>query len=306
MNLLEVNDLRKTYSSGFFSKKETEVLTGVDLVLKQNETVAIVGKSGCGKSTMAKILAFIIEKTSGQIIYDGIDTSKIEKADKKAIHKQIQMIFQNPQTSLNPRNKIKFSLLEPIKIHNMPLNNDEYKVQCELLERVRLRDEVLERYPHELSGGQLQRICLARVFSLNPKIIIADEMISMLDVSVGASILNILKEYQSETGAGVLFVSHDLSVIKEIADRAYIMLNGEVVEEGTIKALFDNAIHPYSKELIENIDVKLTRSATSFSKLHEMANYDSEIRVKSSELKVVSKDHKVRDLEVYRKDIKIL
>jgi oligopeptide transport system ATP-binding protein len=264
-SFLEVKNLIKyfpVYSSGILTKKEVAQVHAVDDVsfdIKRKEIFAIVGESGCGKTTTARLILNLIEPTSGQVIVDGENVlEKFKSADKKEklrYRRKMQMIFQNPYGSLDPRMTVCDIVSEPLTIHDIM----EKKCQCErvyeLLELVGLEEYHAERYPHEFSGGQRQRICIARALAVEPEFIIADEPVSSLDVSIRAQILNLLADLQKNMGLSLLFISHDLSSVRQISQRVAVMYLGEIVEQADTDELFDNSFHPYTQALIEAVPI---------------------------------------------------
>jgi oligopeptide/dipeptide ABC transporter ATP-binding protein len=231
----------------------------IDLTIGKGETVGLVGESGCGKSTLGKTIMYLEEPTAGQVFFKEIDVfDAFKKKDNnriREIRRGIQMIFQNPYTSLDPRMTIYDILSEPYEIfRNIPKNEWENRVY-ELLKMVNLEEYHAERYPHEFSGGQRQRICIARALAVEPELIVADEPVSSLDVSIRAQILNLLTEIQEQTRLSYLYVSHDLSSVRQITDRVSVMYLGQFVEIGETNQLFENPIHPYTQALLSAIPV---------------------------------------------------
>ena len=253
-NFIEIKDLKKQFvtTKGFWGEKKEIVyaLNGLNLSIQKGETFALVGESGCGKSTAARCILALEKITSGEVIFDGIDLTTADKKNLKNLRKRMQIIFQNPYSSLNPRMKIYDILAEPLKI-NYKLTKEE--IQDRILKTADMtgisRDSLF-RFPHEFSGGQRQRIGIARAIILKPDFIIADEPVSALDVSIQAQILNLLKDLKDELNLTYLFISHDLSVVKYISDRIGVMYLGELVETATTQELFTNPKHPYTKALL--------------------------------------------------------
>ena len=248
--LLEATDLAKHYgvSRGLFRPKATvKALNGVSFTLAPRKTLAVVGESGCGKSTLARQLTLIETPTRGSLKIRGVDAVN---ADVKALRRDVQMVFQNPFASLNPRKTIATTLAEPLLI-NTPLPAAERKERVEqLATKVGLRPEHLRRYPHMFSGGQRQRIAIARAMILNPGIVVADEPVSALDVSIQAQILNLFMDLQDEFGTGYVFISHNLSVVEHVADEVMVMYLGAAVEVGDKRTLFASPLHPYTRALM--------------------------------------------------------
>ena len=253
-NLFETKDLHLTYTSTKLDKVEkVHALNGVDLCVNRGEILAIAGESGCGKSTFAKALMGLEKITSGQILFEGKDFANFTPKELKEFRKKVQMIFQNPYASLNPKMKI-FDILEESLIVNTDLSKKErHEIVLEKIKQVGLDEMCLEKYPHEFSGGQRQRIAIARALVLNPICIIADEPVSALDVSIQAQIINLLNDLKNIYKFTIIFISHDLRVIKYLADRVAVMYLGEVVELAETKELFNNPQHPYTKALLNAI-----------------------------------------------------
>ncbi|MET0517333.1 MAG: peptide ABC transporter ATP-binding protein [Burkholderiaceae bacterium] len=251
--LLQAQDLTRYYQVGqglFRPKATVKALAGVSFSLAARQTLAVVGESGCGKSTLARQLTLIEAPTSGSLRLAGVDAAGAGKAQLKALRQQVQMVFQNPFASLNPRKSIAATLDEPLLI-NTPLGKAERRERVEALAaRVGLRPEFLRRYPHMFSGGQRQRIAIARAMILNPGIVVADEPVSALDVSIQAQILNLFMDLQDEFGTGYVFISHNLSVVEHVADQLMVMYLGAAVEYGDKKTIFAAPLHPYTRALM--------------------------------------------------------
>jgi len=227
---LEVKNLKKYFYSGIFRKKVIKAVDGVSFEIKEGKTLGLVGESGCGKTTVGRTILRLTNPTEGKIIFDGRDITSLNGSELKKLGKEMQIIFQNPESSLNPRMKIYDSIAEPLRIHNICNKKEEKERIFELIETVNLNEELLFRYPHEISGGQIQRVVIARILSLNPKFIVADEPTSMLDVSVQAQILNLLKDLQKKYALSYLFISHDMEVVEWISDEIVIMHKGKIVD----------------------------------------------------------------------------
>lgn len=267
-NILEVQNLRKCFPiKKTFTGKVTQELIAVDNVsfeLKAGETLGIVGESGCGKTTLGRAILKLHQPTSGRIIFEGEDITDYNSAQMREIRKKMQIIFQDPYSSLPPRSTVGGILSEPVEVHNIVPKSEIKDYVLDLMEKCGLRDYYYERYPHEFSGGQRQRICIARALSVNPKLVICDEPVSALDVSIQAQIINLLKKLQQDMNLTYVFISHDLSVVKFISDKIGVMYLGSMVEFGTKEDIFSNPLHPYTKALFSAIpypdpDVKMNR-----------------------------------------------
>lgn len=255
--LLEVRNVSKSFFSnaGIFGKStEVKAVDDVSFSLYEGETLGLVGESGCGKSTLGNTILQLHKATEGQILYKGEDITKLSKSEIRSLRKEIQIIFQDPFASLNPRIPIGNAILEPMKVHGLYANDAERKEKVlELLERVGLDATYYSRYPHEFSGGQRQRIGIARTIALQPKLIICDESVSALDISVQAQVLNLLNELKDNFGFTYIFISHDLAVVKYISDQLLVMNAGQIEELGEADAIYANPASDYTKTLIDAI-----------------------------------------------------
>jgi peptide/nickel transport system ATP-binding protein len=229
MALLNVENLKKYYYSGLFKKEIHRAVDGVSFEIGRGETLGLVGKSGCGKSTLGRTVLRLLEPTSGRVLFDGEDISGLKGSALKSLGKRMQIIFQNPESCLNPRMKVYDAIAEPLRLHRICEKDKERRRIQELIEAVSLGEELLFRYPRELSGGQLQRVAIARVLGLNPEFIVADEPTSMLDPLVQAQILFLLKKLQTEYGISFLFISHDMQVVEWMSDKVAFMEEGKIV-----------------------------------------------------------------------------
>ena len=255
--VLEVRHLRKTFPmKKTFTGKVTKELVAVDDVsfkLHAGETLGIVGESGCGKTTAGRAILKLHQPTGGQIIFDGKDITNYTPKQMREIRKEMQIIFQDPYSSLPPRDTVGGLLSEPVQVHKLVPKDQVRDYVLKLMDDCGLRDYYFERYPHEFSGGQRQRICIARALSVNPKLVICDEPVSALDVSIQAQIINLLKKLQRERQLAYVFTSHDLSVVKFISDKILVMYLGAVMEFGTKEDIFRNPMHPYTKALFSAV-----------------------------------------------------
>ena len=254
--LLQVDDLKKHFPirSGIVFQRQIGAVRAVDGVsfdVRRGETLALVGESGCGKSTTARTVLRLLEPTSGTITFEGEDITKVGPRQLRRLRREMQIVFQDPYASLNPRQTVRATLREPYRIHGLP---EEEKVS-ELLERVGLAPEHANRYPHEFSGGQRQRVGIARAISLNPKLVICDEPVSALDVSIQAQVINLLEDLQRELGLTYLFIAHDLSVVRHIATNVAVMYLGTIVEMADRDTLFERPSHPYTQALISAVPI---------------------------------------------------
>lgn len=256
--ILQVKNLKKYYMvgrKGLFGEKEyVKSVDGVSFELHRGETLAIVGESGCGKSTTVKSLIRVTEPTSGEVILKGQDFLKLKGEELKKARRNIKMIFQDPYSSLNPRMTVRDIIGEPADIEHCYKNEEEREnLILDTMEMVGLNKDFADRYPHEFSGGQRQRIGIARAIILKPEIIICDEPVSALDVSIQAQILNMLVELQKELGLSLLFISHDIGVVRFISDRIGVMYLGTLMEETETEELFEHPLHPYTEALFEAV-----------------------------------------------------
>lgn len=259
--LLKVEHLHKEFptGSGFmggkFSKKVVSAVNDVSFEIRAGETFGLVGESGCGKSTTGRAIMHLDPPTSGKVYFEGKDISKMNKKELKAMRREMQFIFQDPYASLNPRMTIGEIISEPMVIHGIGTPEERIERVRELLDVVGLNPEHINRYPHEFSGGQRQRVGIARSFILRPKLIICDEPVSALDVSIQAQVLNLLKDLQKQYGTAYLFIAHDLSVVQHISDRVAVMYLGKMVELSDWKSLYAEPNHPYTQALLSAVPI---------------------------------------------------
>jgi oligopeptide transport system ATP-binding protein len=258
--LLEVNDLKMHFplTQGIIFQRQVGAVKAVDGIsfdVYEGETLGLVGESGCGKSTTGRAILQLYKPTAGEVVFDGQDLVELDGGAMRRMRRHLQMIFQDPYASLNPRMTVGSIISEPMQIHNLvPKNQRNQRVQ-ELLETVGLNPYFANRYPHEFSGGQRQRIGVARALAANPQFIVADEPVSALDVSIQAQIINLLEELQDEFNLTYLFIAHDLSVVRHISDRVAVMYLGKIAELADRNALYDDPLHPYTKALMSAVPI---------------------------------------------------
>ena len=254
--LLSVNNLQKHFQIRKTKESPYSVLKAVDNVnfdIYRGETFGLVGESGCGKSTLGRTILHLVKPTSGNVIFDGINIGFLSKKELKSMRKKMQIVFQDPSSSLNPRKRIKDIVLEPMLIHKIFNKQTREKRVDELLEVVGLASYYKARYPHELSGGQKQRVGIARAIALNPRFIVCDEAVSALDVSVQAQVINLLNDLRKEFNLTYLFISHNLNVVYQISNRVAVMYLGNIMEIATYSELYESAMHPYTQALLSSI-----------------------------------------------------
>ena len=256
MALLEIRNLTKYFrvGGGWLTRKDDlKAVDGVSFDIEDGETLGLVGESGCGKSTLGRCLLRLIEPSSGEVFYQGTDLMKLNWSDMRDMRRQMQIIFQDPYASLNPRMRVGEIIGEGLEIHEIAKGAQAKEMVMALLERVGLRDEHYQRYPHEFSGGQRQRIGVARALAVNPKFIVADEAVSALDVSIQAQILNLLQDLQEEYKLTYFFISHDLRVVEHVSRRVAIMYLGKIVEIAPSEVIYSEAQHPYTRALLSAV-----------------------------------------------------
>jgi oligopeptide/dipeptide ABC transporter ATP-binding protein len=250
--ILSIRGLAKNYELGGAFSRGSDVVHAVEdinLEIKEGETLGIVGESGCGKSTLGRMIVRLEEPTRGEILFEGHDLAKEPKKALRALRKRFQMIFQDPYAALNPRRQIGQIVEEPLRVHGVA-KDERTRIAKDLLKRVGLDEGAYEKYPHEFSGGQRQRVVIARALALNPRLVVADEPVSALDVSIQAQVLNLFKDLQKEFGLTYVFIAHDLGVVRHVSDRIAVMYLGKIVELANADDLYENPSHPYSQALL--------------------------------------------------------
>jgi len=259
MSLLEIRDLKKHFpvGEGLFSRNKgvLKAVDGVNLTVEEGETLGLVGESGCGKSTLGRTILRLIEPTGGEVIFQGKNVLALSQRELRDMRRQMQIIFQDPYASLNPRMRVGDIVGEGLEIHKLAKGKAKRERVLELLHQVGLREEHYDRYPHEFSGGQRQRIGIARALAVSPKFIVCDEPVSSLDVSIQAQIINLLQELQEKMHLTYLFISHDLRVVEHISHRVAIMYLGKVVEIAKSDTIYQDAKHPYTKALLSAVPI---------------------------------------------------
>ena len=251
--LLEVKHLSKFFKS---PRGIVHAVDDVSFTIERGKTLGIVGESGCGKSTTGRCVLRLIDPTSGEVIFNGVDVNKVKSKELKRLRQDMQIIFQDPYSSLNPRKTVKEIIAEPLVLHKIIPHATKQKIEdrvLELMAKVGLAERLLNNYPHELDGGRRQRVGIARSLAMEPKFIVCDEPVSALDVSIQAQILNLLKKLQKDMGLTYIFITHDLSVVNHFSDDILVMYLGKVVEQAPAEELFENPLHPYTKALLSAI-----------------------------------------------------
>lgn len=287
--------------------KEVKAVDGVSLALRQGETYGLVGESGCGKSTLGRTLIRLLEPTSGKITLFDQDITHLSKKEMLPFRRDVQIVFQDPYTSLNPRQRVGDMLMEVLAIHHIGDKNERMARALDIMAQVGLRPEHFYRYPHEFSGGQRQRIGIARSVVMKPELIIADEPISALDVSIRAQVINLLNELRESMGMTILFIAHDLSVVKYFSDRIGVMYFGNMVELATSDELFAHPLHPYTKSLLSAIPLPDPEGERGRKRIRYNPLTDHETTTEEPEFREVCPGHFVRctkkEFEAYKKQV---
>ena len=269
--LVELDDLRMWFpiKQGVLLDRhvgDVKAVDGVSLTIERGETLGLVGESGCGKSTVGRAMLRLYEPTGGRVLFEGVDVTHMSDAELRPLRRRMQMVFQDPFASLNPRHSVGRTIGEPLRVHGISKGSEAETRVREILEVVGLPPDAANRYPHEFSGGQRQRIGLARALALNPSLVVCDEPVSALDVSIQAQIVNLLEELQAEFGLTYLFIAHDLAVVRHISNRIAVMYLGKIVEVAPADDLYDNPLHPYTLTLLSAIpipDPEIERTRTA-------------------------------------------
>ena len=251
--LIEVKGLKKYFKK---NGKTLHAVDDINLTIQRGTTLGVVGESGCGKSTLGRTILRLLKPTEGQVLFEGHDITKVSEAQMRKYRQSMQIIFQDPYSSLNPRKSVAEIIATPLVVNNICKNKAELRKRVkELMDTVGLAERLYNSYPHELDGGRRQRICIARALAINPKFIVCDEPVSALDVSIQAQILNLLMDLQEDMGLTYMFITHDLSVVKHISTEIMVMYMGNCVEKAPAKELFENPVHPYTKALLSAIPI---------------------------------------------------
>ncbi len=250
--MLEVQNLCKNYRTGFLGQKQVRAVNDVSFSIEEGEIFGLFGQSGCGKTTVSKIIMGLLPASSGKIIYGDKDLLSLNKKGWKSIRREIQMVYQHPQMSFNPRSTVFEACAEPLRIYGLAKNRQQEREMVEqMLCEVGVSPDQMKKFPHEISGGQAQRISFARTLALQPRLLILDEPTSMLDISVQAQILQTVRKINREKGITMLFISHDLDVVHAICNHVAVMENGQIAEAGSVEQVFENPKHPYTLKLLE-------------------------------------------------------
>lgn len=251
--LLQLRNVSRNFSQGVFRPRACRAVDNVSFSLERGKTFGLVGGSGCGKTTLARMIGGLLPPSAGQILFEGQDTARFDRLQRKGYHRRLQIIFQNPEASLDPSMRIRDSLLEALEIHRIGENQEQRMERiCQKLQQVALPEYLLTRYPHQISGGEAQRLVICRALLLEPEILLLDEPTSMLDVSVQAHVMNILRALQEELGLTYLFITHDIELLGWISHRIGVMRQGRLVETGTRDQIMEDPRHPYTQALLRS------------------------------------------------------
>lgn len=253
LSLSGVHQVYKRRAARLSTATQVHAVNGVDLTVSPGETVGVVGESGCGKSTLARLMVGLETPAQGSVYWEGQDTASMSRAEKRQFHRQVQLIFQDPHSSLNPRRTVGDSVAEGLQIHRLMPAKDAAGRIGELFEQVGLDPEATRKYPHQFSGGQLQRVGIARALAVDPKVLVCDEPVSALDISIRAQVLNLLNRLKRELNLAIVFIAHDLDVVQHMSDRILTMYLGKVVEQGETEPVYSDSAHPYTRALLSAI-----------------------------------------------------
>ena len=249
--MLEVKGLTKSFSTGFWGNKSVNAVNDISFTIEDGEIFGLIGGSGCGKTTTSRMIMGFLKPDAGEICFDGIDLTALKRKQWRKMRQEIQIVFQNPQMTFNPRYTVYDCCAEPVRQFHLAENKvEEWKIVCEMLDSVGVSRDQMRKYPHEISGGQAQRVSLIRALTLQPRLLICDEPTSMLDVSVQAQVIELIKKSQQEKRFSMLYISHNLDVIKAFCDRVAVMNGGEIVEMGDVETVFSSPQQAYTKELL--------------------------------------------------------
>ena len=309
--ILEVNNLKKYFpiEKNFFGKpvKYLKAVDNVSFKVKKGTTIGVIGESGCGKTTLGRTILKLYDIDGGSIIFDGHDITNISKKEMRNYRTDMQLVFQDPYSSLPPRMTVGSIIAEGVRVHNIVPKEEVFDYVKDIMKKCGLKPNYYDRYPHEFSGGQRQRICIARALAVKPKLVICDEPVSALDVSIQAQIINLLNDLKEEFGLSIIFIAHDLSVVKYFCDRIQVMYYGKIVESATSDELFKNPMHPYTRSLLSAIPAPNPRTEKARKRIvYDPAMHD--YRVDKPELRELRPGHMVycneKELAEYKSQLK--